>query len=402
MSQSSKDVREIFMISGNVEPGFERVRNAFAGNFANLQEIGAACSAYYRGKKVVDLWGGYANQKTREEWQADTSVLVFSVTKGLASMAMALAHSRGWLDYDEKISRYWPEFAVQGKSEITVRQLLSHQAGLPYLDKPVSLNTINEPEQLGTMIARQRPLWEPGKCHGYHAYSLGWIESELLRRVDPHHRTLGVFFDAEIAQPLGLEFRIGLKDRSQLSRLARMHMPNLFRGFLSVDPRMRQFLTAILQPWTHTSRTFMQSMVRSDVNDPAFLMAENPGFGGVGTARAIAAAYDVFCRGGRDLQITPATFEAISEPSPLPDGGDFDLVLKMPMRYSLGYMKPHGSIRFGSSERAFGAPGAGGAFAFADPDKEVAFAYVSNRFGLNMLDDPREVNVRNAVYNSLS
>jgi CubicO group peptidase (beta-lactamase class C family) len=389
------------VINGNVEPGFEKVKEAFANNFIKLQEIGAACSVFRQGKKVVDLWGGVANQKTREVWQADTAVLVFSVTKGLASMAIALAHSRGWLEYDEKISRYWPEFAAQGKGEITIRQLLSHQAGLPYLDKPVSLDTINAPDRLGELIARQRPLWEPGKHHGYHAYSLGWIESELLRRVDPHHRTLGAFFDAEIAQPLALEFQIGLKDKRQLSKLARMHMPNFFRGFLSVDPRMRQFLTALLKPWTHTSKTFMQSMPRADVNDPAFLMAENPGFGGVGTARAIAAAYDVFCRGGQELNLTPATFKAISEPSPLPGEGDFDLVLKMPMRYSLGYMKPHGKIRFGSSDRAFGAPGAGGAFAFADPDKAVAFAYVSNRFGLNMLDDPREVNVRNAVYDSL-
>ena len=389
------------VINGNVEPGFEKVKEAFAGNFIKLQEIGAACSVFHQGKKVVDLWGGYADQKTREVWQEDTAVLVFSVTKGLASMAIALAHSRGWLEYDEKISRYWPEFATQGKGEITLRQLLSHQAGLPYLDKPVSLDTINAPDQLGELIARQRPLWEPGKYHGYHAYSLGWIESELLRRADPDRRTLGVFFDAEIAKPLALEFQIGLKDKRQLGKVARMHMPNFFRGFLSVDPRMRKFLTAILNPWTPTSRTFMQSMSRADVNDPAFLMAENPGFGGVGTARAIASAYDVFCRGGRELGLTPATFKAISEPSSLPREGDFDQVLKMPMRYSLGYMKPHGKIRFGSSDRAFGAPGAGGAFAFADPDKEVAFAYVSNRFGLNMLDDPREVNVRNAVYDSL-
>ena len=388
------------LVSGNVEPGFEKVKTAFADNFSSLQEIGAACSVFIRGRKVVDIWGGYADQKTGKAWQENTTVLVFSVTKGLASMAIALAHSRGLLDYDERVSRYWPEFAARGKDAITVRQVLSHQAGLPYLDKPVSPADIHTPDRLGNLIAGQQPLWEPGRRHGYHAYSIGWIESELLRRVDPSRRTLGRFFEEEIAAPLAIDFSIGIKEKRKLANIARMHMPNILRGFLSVDPRMRQFLTAIMNPWTHTSKTFMRSMTRADVNDPLFLMTENPGFGGVGTARAIAAAYDVFCRGGRELNLSPATFKAISDPSSPPVEGDFDVVLKMPMRYSLGYMKPHGKIQFGSSGRAFGAPGAGGAFAFADPDKELSFAYVSNRFGLNMLDDPREVNVRNAVYES--
>lgn len=388
-------------ISGTVEPGFEKVKRAFAENFAGRAEIGAACSAYWRGKKVVDLWGGCASQKTGAPWRADTTVLVFSVTKGLASMAVALAHSRGMLDFDEKVARYWPEFAANGKENITVRQVLSHQAGLPYLSKPVTLEDLHSPEILGNRIAAQRPLWEPGTRHGYHAYSIGWIESEILRRVDPAGRTLGAYFKEEIADPLGIDFSIGIRDESQLARHAWMHMPGILKGFLSVDPRMRRFLSAIMMPWTHTSKTFMRSMGPADVNDRDFLMTENPGFGGVGTARAIAAAYDVFCRGGRELHLSPATFRAVSEPSSLPSGGDFDLVLQMPMRYSLGYMKPHGKLRFGSSESAFGAPGAGGAFAFADPDKQLSFAYVSNRFGLNMLDDPREVSVRNAVYDSL-
>jgi CubicO group peptidase (beta-lactamase class C family) len=389
------------IIGGTVDPGFEKVKRTFADNFSSREEIGAACSVFLRGKKVVDLWGGHANQKSGEAWREDTTVLVFSVTKGLASMAIALSHSRGLLDFDERVSRYWPEFAANGKETITVRQVLSHQAGLPYLAKPVTLEDLKSPELMGNLIAAQKPLWDPGRRHGYHAYSIGWIESEILRRVDPARRTLGQYFKEEIAGPLGIDFTIGIRDKNQLVRNAHMHMPSIFKGFFSVDPRMRRFLSAIMIPWTHTSKTFMQSMGRADVNGPAFLMTENPGFGGVGTARAIAAAYDVFSRGGRELKLNPATFKAISEPSALPAGGDFDLVLQMPMRYSLGYMKPHGAIQFGSSESAFGAPGAGGAFAFADPDKELSFAYVSNRFGLNMLDDPREVSVRNAVYDSL-
>src|SRR5215475_9183056 len=124
-------------IHGEVSRGFESVRDAFAENFARRHEPGGACCAYVRGEKVVDLWGGVRNKETREPWDRDTMVIVYSATKGLAAMALAVAHSRGWLDYNERVSTYWPEFAQNGKAKVTVRQLLGHQAGLFVLDEPV-------------------------------------------------------------------------------------------------------------------------------------------------------------------------------------------------------------------------------------------------------------------------
>jgi CubicO group peptidase (beta-lactamase class C family) len=385
-------------VKGTVASGFDRVREAFQAGFDGDKEIGAACSAYWRGDKVMDLWGGVRDRKHDLPWNEDTMVLVFSVTKGLASMAVALAHTLGWLDYESPVARYWPEFAQNGKGEITVHQLLTHQAGLPFLDRPVSLDDLNAPDRLGGLLARQKPQWRPGTEHGYHAYSIGWLESELLRRVDPKRRTLGVFFRDELARPLGLDFHIGLPADIPVERVATMHMPNMLRGFLSPDPRMKAFLGAIIRPWTMTSRTFMASMRRADVNDRRFLATENAAFGGVGTARSIARAYDVFARGGKELKLGKATLEALTGASASPSGGDFDRIIRMPMRYSVGFMKPYGENRFGSGDGAFGAPGAGGAFAFADPDRQVAFAYTANRFGLSLLDDPREKRVRDALY----
>src|SRR5512146_399300 len=190
-------------IEGHAGPGFEVVREAFRENFLHRRELGGACCVYRHGEKVVDLWGGVRNKATGEPWEHDTMVLVYSTTKGLAAMTLALAHSRGWLDYDERVCAYWPEFAQQGKAGITVRQLLAHQAGLFALDEQADRSLVADLDRLAAALARQKPTWEPGTRQAYHAITLGYYEGELLRRVDPRHRSLGQFFRDEIAAPLG-------------------------------------------------------------------------------------------------------------------------------------------------------------------------------------------------------
>ena len=235
-------------IAGQVSRGFEAVRDAFAENFTRRGELGGACCVYYRGEKVVDLWGGVRNQATGEPWEEDTMVLVYSTTKGLAAMTLALAHSRGWLDYDERIATYWPEFAQNGKATITVRQLLAHQAGLFALDEKLNRSLVADLDRLAVILARQKPAWKPGTRQAYHAITLGYYENELLRRVDPGHRSLGQFFQEEIATPLGLEFYIRLPESIPDSRLATITRPSplvMLRGFgirfflLALNPRSR-------------------------------------------------------------------------------------------------------------------------------------------------------------------
>jgi CubicO group peptidase (beta-lactamase class C family) len=213
-------------ISGFVHPDFEAVGEAFNENFAHRKELGAACCIYYLGEKVVDLWGGVRNKATGEPWEENTMVCVFSTAKGMAGLAMALAHSRGLLDYEERVCTYWPEFAQRGKEKITVRQLLSHQAGLFALDAPVERSVVADLDRLAAILAQQKPAWEPGTRQAYHAQSLGFYEGELLRRVDPRHRSLGQFFQDEIASPLGLDFYIRLPEEIPNSRLATIEKAN--------------------------------------------------------------------------------------------------------------------------------------------------------------------------------
>ena len=192
-------------VHGHVGGGFEAVREVFAENFARRGEVGGACCAYHHGEKVVDLWGGIRNKQTGEPWAQDTMVVVHSATKGLAAMTLAVARSRGWLDYEERVSTYWPEFAQHGKETITVRQLLAHQAGLFAFNEPVDRALLADLDRLAVVLARQKPAWEGGTRQAYHALTLGFYEGELIRRIDPRHRSLGQFFQDEIASTLGEE-----------------------------------------------------------------------------------------------------------------------------------------------------------------------------------------------------
>jgi len=387
-----------------VAPGFEGVRREFERNFAQRGELGAACAAFVGGEKVVDLWGGVLDVRYDTPWQKDTLVLVYSTSKGLAAMTLALAHTRGWLDYDERVVTYWPEFGQAGKERVTVRQLLGHEAGVPVIDAPLNAKVLADFDRLGELIARQKPLWEPGSRHGYHGVSLGWYMGELIRRVDPQHRTLGRFFAEEIAAPLdGLELYFGLPEEVPKERLARIERI----GPLQAVPQLRhlppRMILAFANPRSVSSRTFANPRMRglSALDRSEYRRLEFPAGGAIGTARGIARAYSAFSRPGGALELSSDTLRQLTRfPSP-PRRGWFDEVLRVETAFSLGFARPHSVFRFGSSERAFGHPGAGGSFAFADPDRGVSFAYVMNRLGFYLNDDPREKALRDALYRAL-
>jgi CubicO group peptidase (beta-lactamase class C family) len=393
------------LIGGDVDRGYGQVADAFRRNFAAGREVGAACCVYRDGRKVVDLWGGYRDGVRELPWRADTMVCVMSTTKGMASMALAVAHSRGLFDYDQPVAAYWPAFAANGKETVTVRQLLSHQAGLAAIDQPLDLDILADRDTLAAIIAAQRPAWEPGTRHGYHGISLGWYEGELLRRVDPAGRSLGRFFADEVAGPLGIDFHIGLPPEMDRDRLATFHSYKPAEMLLHLGEFPARFVLAFLNPRSLTGRTFGNPRMLSlmdNYNRPEVQALESPASNGIGEARAIARAYGALATGGHELGITPDTLTALSEPARPPSEGIRDLVLHVDSVFSLGYVKPFPRLRFGTrAGRAFGTPGGGGSFGFADPDEGIGFAYVMNRAGFRLFDDPREVALRDALYRGL-
>ena len=393
------------LIKGDVEEGFGPIADEFRRNFAERGEVGGSCVVYQNGRKVVDLYGGYRDGRTRKPWEQDTLVTVFSTTKGVSGLAIALAHSRGLIDYDEKVATYWPEFAANGKADVTVRQLLSHQAGLAAIDRPLSVTDLADLDIVASALADQKPAWVPGTRHGYHAISLGWYEGELIRRVDPAGRSLGRFFAEEIAAKLGAEFYIGVPDSLEADRIAFIHGFKPAEMMLHMGSMPWKFVTNFMNPRSVTARSFANPKVLSltaNYNLPEVRRLELPAANGTGQVSAIAAVYGEAATGGRTLGLDQSTLDFLMKPAAPPTGGLHDVVLRADTLFSLGYIKPFPSFRFGSSGgQAFGTPGAGGSFGFADPETGIGFAYAMNRSGFHLWDDPREFSLRQALFHKV-
>ena len=391
-------------VAGFVTPEFEAVRRAFERNFLERGEQGAACAIFHRGVKVVDLIGGFRCAATQRPWNQDTLTLAFSVTKGMAAAAMAVAHSRGLFELDEAVAAYWPEFAQGGKRRITVRQLLAHQAGLIAVDQRLDARVLADHDLMARIMARQTPCWQPGTRHGYHTLTLGWYQSELIRRTDPQGRSLGTFFQQEIAGPLGIEFYIGLPpgiDVERVSTVRGFHRLAMLAHLNELPPGM---VLAGAWPGSLVSRSvrFLRLDNPASVGNAEYRGVEIPSANGIGQARGVARVYDVLARGGSELGIAPGTWRELVAPAIVPACGVQDAILKIDTKYSFGFSRPSGAFLFGADDRAFGCPGAGGSFGMADPTEQLGFAFLTNKMGFRLFDDPREKAVRDACYASVA
>lgn len=381
-------------IKGNVAPGFERVKDAFAANFEQNGEVGAACSVYHRGKKVVDLWGGVADEETGRLWAEDSIIVVASSTKGATAICANLLVQRGELDLDAPVARYWPEFAAGGKQDVPVRWLLSHRVGLPVLDKPLTIEEYLAWEPPVKALASQTPKWEPGAAHGYHAMSYGWLVGEVVRRVSG--KSLGTFFADEVAGPLGLDFWIGLPE-SEVSRVAPMISIDLADPNIEVKgERAREMLAAATNPKSYLTQE--QTTSPLDMDSRAFQAAELPAGNGITDARSMARMYASLIGDGVD-GVRLFTDETVKRAS-TEESNDVDQVIGIRSRFGVGfYLYVEGSNMI--QEGAFGHGGAGGSIGFADPKAEIGFGYVMNKMQMVGDDDPRTVSLAEGVHASL-
>jgi CubicO group peptidase (beta-lactamase class C family) len=374
------------MIDGWVATEFEPVLDAFTANFDERGEVGAAVCVYVDGEPVVDLWGGEADRKLGLPWQHDTIVLVYSSTKGVTSVCANLLVERGLLDPEAPVASIWPEFAAGGKERITIGQALSHQAGLPYVEGEVSFDDALAWEPMVERLAAQEPIWEPGTKHGYHMRTFGWLAGECIRRADPQHRTAGVFFREEIAEPLGLDFWIGLP-AEQEPRVAPVIPPKTDLAQALQDLGGDLLIAKVFpNPGGHFNYNEMW-------NTRPMHAAELPSSNGIGDARSLARLY-ASCVGEVD-GIRTLQADTLKNASVVRASGT-DEVLMTESRYGLGFMLGS-SFGAANPKTAVGHAGAGGSLAFADPDTNVGFGYVMNhlRFGPT---DERTTELVKAVY----
>lgn len=371
-------------IEGTVAPGFEPVREAFAANFARGAEAGAAVGVYLHGRPVVDLWAGTADPGTGRAWQRDTLQGIYSATKSATAACAHLLAQSGRLDLDAPVAAYWPEFAAAGKERIPVRWLLSHQAGLPALERRMPLADALAWTPMTAALAAQAPEWEPGTAHGYHGLTYGWLVGEVVRRASG--RSLGTYFAEEIAAPLGLDFWIGLPaaERHRVSRIV-------------VPPGQAEML-ALADPASLLMRTMVVTTEPLDLNDPDVLAAEVPAVNGVCTARSLVRFYAGLIGEVDGVRLLSA--DALAAATAEQAGGP-DRVLGVPTRLGLGFGLPAPAEPW-HSPTAFGFGGHGGSLGFADPATGVAFGYVMNRLHDGTEPDDRAAGLARAINAALS
>ncbi len=378
-------------VQGEVSVGFEPVREAFVSNWQRV-EVGAGLTVYHGENKVVDLWGGTRDPAGTRSWQKDTLVNVYSTTKGLATIAIGVLADRGQLDFEARVVDYWPEFGAEGKGDVTVAQLLSHQAGLCGVTRKLSVEDLYDWEKMVSLLAAQKPLWELGTAVGYHAITWGYLPGELVRRITG--RTLGQYFREEVARPLAADCYIGLPD-SEMDRVADMIGPNRAR----VRPEPPQ--TPAEKPELY-SVALENPLIRpyKDACSTAWRKAEIAAANGHASARGLARAYAPMACGGEWNGVRIISEAGIESVTRREVGDQIDLATGVSMRRSRGFILNTAGA-YGPSERSFGHAGAGGSLGFADPVHHIAFGYAMNQMEPDVGATPRSRILVDAVYRCL-
>ncbi|HEY1651352.1 MAG TPA: serine hydrolase domain-containing protein [Acidimicrobiales bacterium] len=382
-------------LTGLVEPGFEAVRDAFARNFEEGHELGAAFCVHVEGRKVVDLCGGSFDATGTRPYGPDALQLVFSTTKGATAVCASLLAQRGLLDLDAPVAKYWPEFAQAGKESMPVRYLLCHQAGVPAIDRRLTPEELQAWTPVIEALAEQTPFWEPGTAHGYHALSYGYLVGEVVRRISG--RSLGSFFAEEVAGPLGLEFFIGLPEDYE-SRVSPIVGANFGDGGVAGSGGGGYASTLVARALN------LGGAIRDPewMNQRPWHAAEIPGGNGITNATSLSRMYAALIGtvegGPSEALLTPAQMEQAR--TPLTSGADqvfASVGFTLEQKIGLGFWRSSPVTLFGG-QGSFGHGGAGGSYGFADPDNGLAVGYVMNKMAMEFTGDSRSHGLIEAVY----
>ena len=401
------------MISGYCEDNFIEARDIFEKSISSGFELGGSIAVEVQGKKVIDLWGGYLDHSQSKSWEENTLVNVFSTTKGIAAICLLQLIEKGLLDIEKPVCEYWPEFSVNGKENIPVKYLFCHKAGLCGVREPLESGAFTNWDLITSELAKQKPLWEPGTAHGYHAITYGHLVGELLRRIDG--RTIGQYFKEEIAEPLNLDFWIGLPD-SEFDRVSDIYpskpgplqylFPLLTKLPRFVLPGRAKFLLDFGDTSKPVGAAFNNPPISSnrgmEANTKQWRNAEIPAANGHGTARSIAKLYGILANGGSRDGIHVLSPETIEKGRQTQSDGK-DLVLGgMRTRFGLGFMLGTENVSMGPNPNAFGHGGAGGSLGFSDPDNNISLGFVMNQMHQGITAWKTATDVAESVYKALS
>ncbi|MEM8562977.1 MAG: serine hydrolase domain-containing protein [Pseudomonadota bacterium] len=370
-------------LEGQFEPRFAGVAQAFEANFTDRGDIGAALAVVERGRMVVDIWAGRRDAGKSLGWQQDTLVNVWSTTKGVTAICTAMLVDRGLLDFDARVADYWPEFGQHGKTDITLRMLLSHQAGLCGFKDAVNLDTLYDARKAANRLAESSPFWRIGEGCGYHAITVGFLINELFIRVDG--RSTKEFVHEELFLKSGLDIHIGLPSAFK-EKSASLLAPESLGSASFADDLSAEQISALANP----------PLSPELPNTPAWQAAEIPSANGFATAHSLATLYgSLVSTDTADPLVSPATLDNATQIAV----ESVDRVLGIDVKWAAGFLRNSQAV-YGPSASAFGHSGWGGSFAFADPQRQLGVAYVMNKMGTELVDDPRNVALIDAIYDT--
>lgn len=368
------------MADGYVAPDFERVREAFEAGLA--EEMGAGFAVVRDGEVVIDLWGGWADRAQTRPWVKDTIVPVYSTTKGVSALIVAMLADQGVLDYDAPVSSLWPAFGAHGKDRVTIRQTLTHQAGVPGFLEPIDPDLWLDPPAAAEAIAALAPLWPPGSASGYHPLTWGYIVGEIVQRAAG--RSLGTILREDICIPLGIDFQIGTPE-SEHARCSEIKKPTRAGEFGEITPPRK---AAFFTKWAAPVRGSAQ-----------WRRIEIPSANGHGTALGVARLFETYATGGVINGARVLSQEGFDALTKRVWQGD-DLVLPFNVDWRAGVIG--NSNRFyGPNVEALGHSGAGGSCGFGDPVAGVSVGYVMNKQSHHIMGDPRSLALIEALYRCL-
>jgi CubicO group peptidase (beta-lactamase class C family) len=381
-------------VHGHCDPRFQGVREVFEQSFQRGDELGASICITLEGESVVDLHGGYADEARTLPWQPDSLVNVFSTTKGMTTLCALRLVEEGRLDIDAPVARYWPEFAAAGKADLPVRFLLSHRSGLAAVRDPLPPGSLYNWEVMTDALAKQAPWWTPGENHGYHALTFGFLVGEVVRRISG--RSLGTYFREEFADPLGIDFHIGLPEAHE-SRVS-----PLVQGPVHAEEGADLFSRIMSDPESLLAKAFINPpMLPTDANTREWRAAEIPAANGHGTAAALARIYAALALGGKIDGVHVLSPEIIERARQEQSLGK-DLILPVISRFGLGFQIPPAEEPLGPNFKVFGHAGAGGSYGQADPENRMSFGYTMNLMHSGVwLVDPRPRALLREAYASI-
>ncbi|HEX2889139.1 serine hydrolase domain-containing protein [Vineibacter terrae] len=397
-------------VAGTVASGFEPVAEQFIENFRSRGELGASVCLTVGGEIKLDLWGGAADGKAGRAWGRDTVSIIFSCTKGATALCAHVLASRGQLDIDAPVAEIWPEFAQHGKERVTTRMMLDHSSAVPALRAAVKPDGPYDWAYMTERLAAEEPFWEPGTRNGYHGFTFGWTVGEIVRRVSG--KSLGAFFQDEIARPLGLDFWIGLPEAIE-PRVAPI-VPYVYAANEARTP----FMTALAKEPKSIPSLFFFNNGRwrsGGANSREGHAAEIGAANGITNARGLAGMYAPLANGGalNGVRLVDAT--TLARMGEVSMATHFDATLYIPTRFALGFMKSMdnrkrsmGATLWGEDcdsvilgAPAFGHVGAGGSLGFADPACGLSFGYTMSKMGPGILLNARGQALVDAAYRAL-